>query len=132
MFSDPYIIKLVHSLFYNLRLVSQYSSLKVTCCFRFHSYSRTCEVGTTDIHLFAVEDEYFEVDARTKYPLQTVEQHRIFVEVLPKVRARLFCVNESYIHVPPNELGNESQKRLFRLFKAFRDFLPYRVSFLSR
>ena len=60
MFSYPYIIKLVHGLFYDLRLISQYSSLKVTSCFCFHTYSCTCEVGATYIYLFAVEYEYLE------------------------------------------------------------------------
>ncbi len=115
VFAHPHFIKLVHGLFDDLRVVGQYSGLEVACCFGFHTDTSACEVGATHVNLFAVEYEHLEMNSWAEHSLQSVVQHRVFIEVLTKVRSRLFCMDQPHLHTPADELGNKRQKR-FLLF----------------
>ena len=93
MLAYPYFIELVHRLLHDFRIISQYASLEIASRLCFHTDSGSCEVRTSNIHLFAVKDKHLEMDTRTKHSFQAVIQHRIFVKVLSKVRAWFFCMN---------------------------------------
>ena len=110
MLANPDIIELVHRLLNDFRKIGQNACFEITFVLVFHANSCTREVCTADIHLSAVKYNNFKVNTRTKHSLQTIVQHREFVEVLAEVRARLFCMNQPHRHATPNELGNESQK----------------------
>ena len=118
MFAYPDIIKLVHGFFYNLRAICHDARFEVTLVIALHPYPCSCEVGTTDVHLLAVKDQYLEMHTRTEHSLQAVIQNRISVKILAKVWAWFFGMNKSYLHSTPDELGNESQKR-FLFFAHF-------------
>ena len=112
MFSHPYFIKLIHGLFNYLGVISHNSCFKIASRFSLHANTGAREVRTSNIHFLAIKDKYLEMNARTEDSLQSVIENRLLVKVLPKVRARFLSMNKSYLHPTPNELCNESQKRL--------------------
>jgi hypothetical protein len=102
--ANPYVIKLVHGLFYYCRVISQYARLKVAFIFTLHTDTGTCKVGASDIDLFEVKDEHLEMNTRTEHPLQTVVQDGIPVKVLPKGGTWFLSMNEPHLHVLAYEL----------------------------
>ena len=70
--ANPYVIKLVHGLFNDCRLISQYACLKVAFVFTLHADTGTCKVGAADINFLEVKDEHLEVDPGTEHPFQPV------------------------------------------------------------
>lgn len=61
MLAHPYLIKLIHRLLYDGRVIGQDTSLKVPFVIPLHANARTCKVGTPDIYFFAVKNIHFEV-----------------------------------------------------------------------
>ena len=109
-FTYPYVIKLVHCLLNDCRGISQYACLEVTFVFAFHANTGTSKVCAANIHLFAVEDKHFEMNARTKHSLQAVIEYRVLVKILPKSRTRFFRMNEPNLHSLVYELGYERKE----------------------
>ena len=72
MFSHPYFIKLIHSLFNNFWVICQDACFKVARSFSLHANSRTREVRTSNIHFLAIKDKHLEMNTRTEDSLQAV------------------------------------------------------------
>ena len=115
MFSNPNVIKLIHGLFNDFRVICQDASFKVASRFRLHSDTSTCEICTTDIYFFSVEHKHLKMNTRTKHSLQTVIEYWVHVKILTKDRTWFFCMNEPYLHTTPNELGYKCQEWLLEL-----------------
>lgn len=113
--ADPHVVELVHRLFHDFGLVGEDARLEVSLAIGFHTDTSAGEVRAADIDLLTVEDQHLEMHPRTKYPLQSVEKHRIFVEVLTEVRAGFLRVDEPYLHPAPYQLGNKREKRFLLL-----------------
>ena len=92
-FTHPYFIELVHGLFYDFWVICKDASFKVSFIIRFHTNTGTSKVCTTDIYFFSIKGKHLEMNARTKNSFQAVREHRIYVEVLPKVRTRFLSMN---------------------------------------
>ncbi len=114
VFSHPHVIKLVHGLFDDYRVVCQDACFKVALVISLHANASTSEVGTADINLLTIENHHFEMDSWTKDPFKTVVEYWIFVKILPEIWSRFFCMDKPHLHTTPNELGHKSQK-WFRL-----------------
>jgi len=91
MFPYPHIIELVHGLFYDFWVISQYACFEVASSFSLHANSRTREVRTSYIHFLAIKNKHLEMNTRTKHTLQTVIEYRVLVKVLPEVWAWSFA-----------------------------------------
>lgn len=84
--ANPYVIKLVHGLLNDCRVISQYACLKIAFVFTLHANTGTCQVGAADIDILAVKDEHLEVNSWTEHPLQTVVQDGVPVKVFAERR----------------------------------------------
>ena len=113
--TNPYIIKLVHGLFYYCRIVSQYASFKISFVFALHANTGTCQVGAADTDLLKVKDEHLEVNSWTEHPLQTVVQDGVPIEVLPKGGTWFLSMNEPHLHTLAYQLRQQSQERFLLL-----------------
>lgn len=58
-----------------------------------HTDTRAHQICRTDIGHRAVENHHFEVGSRAEFAFQSAPQCRIAVEILAKIRSRLFGVN---------------------------------------
>ena len=108
----PQFVKLIHGLLNDSGGIGEDSCLEVALVASFHADASTCEVGTADIYLLAIEDQHLEVHTRTQHPLQTVIQHRIAVKVLAEVWSRFLGMNEPNLNATTNQQGDNSKKRL--------------------
>jgi hypothetical protein len=53
------------------------------------------------------------MDPRAKHTFQTIKEHMILIEILTEIRSRLLSMDQTHLHTSLDELGDESQKRLF-------------------
>ena len=102
--ANPYVVKLVHGLFNDCRLISQYASFEIAFVFTLHADTGTCKVGAADINFLKVKDEHLEVNSWTEHPLQSVIQDRILIKVLPKGGTWFLSMNETHLHTLAYEL----------------------------
>ena len=115
MFTHPDLIKLVHGMFYDFRLIGQDARFEVTSAITLHSDAGTSEIGAADIRLFTIKDYHLEMHPWAKHPLQPIIQNRESVKVLPEVWPRFLGMNKSYLHSFLNQLGQHLQERLLAL-----------------
>ena len=59
----------------------------------------------------AIEDQYFEMYARTQPPLQSAPQQRIFVEIVGEVPSRLFGMNQPHLDTAADQFLQHFQQR---------------------
>ena len=97
MVSLPYAVEVVGGGIDQLGLVGEDSGLEVAVVVAFHADAGTREVGGADVRHGAIEYHYLEVNTRTEFAFQFRPQSRVFVEVLAKVLAWLFGVEQTYL-----------------------------------
>ena len=115
VFADPYIVELVHRLFHDFGLIGEDARFEVALAVGFHADARTRKIRTSDINLMTVEDQHFEVNTGAKHPLQSVEKHRVIIEVFSESRTWFFRMNKANLYATLYQLCNEREKR-FLLF----------------
>ena len=113
--ANPHVVELVHCLFHDFGVVGEDARLKVSLAVGFHADARTRKIRTSDIDLLAVEDQHFEVNTGTKHPLQSVEKHRMFVEIFSEIRTWFFRMNKANLNATLDKLGDERKKRFLLL-----------------
>ena len=112
MFAYPYGIELVHGLLNQFGVVGEDACLKVARAFSFLADACTSEVGTADVGLLAVEDQYLEMHPRTERPFKTIEQSRVFVEVFTESWTGLLGVDETDFDTLFDELSQDCKEGL--------------------
>ena len=85
--ADPNVVKLLHGLLDDLRIIGQDAGLEVALIAALHANACPGEVSAADIYLLAVKDQHLEVNPGAEHPFQPVIQHRIPVKVLPETSA---------------------------------------------
>ena len=90
--AHPDVVKLLHSLLDDLRVIGQDARLEVAPIATFHTDAGTCEVSAADIHLFTVKHKHLEVNSGTQHSLQPVIKYWIAVKVGREVSDRKACL----------------------------------------
>lgn len=70
--ADPNVVKLLHGLLDNLRIIGQDASLEVALIAALHADACPREVGAADIHRLTVKDQHFKVYPGTQHSFQPV------------------------------------------------------------
>lgn len=115
MLADPYVVELVHRLFHDFGVVGEETRLEVSLAIGFHADTSPGEIRTSDIDLLTVEDQHLEMHPRTEHPLQSVEKHRMLVEIFSEIRTWFFRMNKANLNATFDKLGNEREKRFLLL-----------------
>ena len=115
MLSHPDLIKLVHRLLYDVRIISQNAGLEVTSAISLHADASTSEIGTPNLRLSVIKDHHLEMNPWTKHSLQPIIQNREPVKVLSEVWPRLLGMNQPHSHTFLNQLSQHLQERLLSL-----------------
>lgn len=97
MFASPYAVKLLYGCLQKLWRVSKYTGLEVPSVSTFHPDTGSGQVGRADIRTLAVENQYLEVNTRTKHHLHTAPEHGETVKLLAEYWTRLFCMNQTHL-----------------------------------
>lgn len=107
----PYSIELVGSSIHQRRDVGQNARFEIAGHRAFHAESSPSQIGRTYVSDLAIEDQYFEMYARTQPPLQSAPQQRIFVEIVGEVPSRLFGMNQPHLDTAADQFLQHFQQR---------------------
>ena len=97
MFASPYAVKLLNGCLQKLWRVSKYTGLEVPSVSTFHPDTGSGQVGRSDIRASPVENQYIEVNTRTKHHLHTAPEHGEAGKLLSEYWPRLFSVNQTHL-----------------------------------
>ncbi len=95
MGAAPYGVELFESGVDEFWRVGEYAGFEVAAVGAFHAYARSGEVGGANVGCPEVENEDFEMDARTEHAFETCREYGIAPEVFLKYRAGLLGVNQA-------------------------------------
>ena len=106
-------VEVVYGGIHEVWFVGQDAGLEVTGAGALHAKARAGEVGRTDVGGLEVEDDDLEVDTRAKDTLQTREEDRVAVEVLPEVRPWFLGMDEADFLAFLYQVGQNAEERSF-------------------
>ena len=93
------------------RIIRQDARLEVPGAGALHADSGTGQIGRADVRRLQIEDDDLEMDTRTQRPLQSGEQHRIAVEILPEIRPRLLGMDQPHLPALLDQVRDQPQER---------------------
>ena len=109
--AHPKRIELFDGGFNNLRVVREDSCFEVAAEGAFHADAGSSQVCRADVGGFEVENHHLEMDSRTHDTLKVGCKNLIAIEILAKIRAGFFCMNEPHAYAALEESCELSEQR---------------------
>jgi hypothetical protein len=109
--SSPDVIELLHDLADYFLVVGYDTGLEVSSVLALGAHAGACEIGAAGIGEAAVDYHGFEMDSGAQDSLHAAYQIRVLVEISSKGRARFSGVQQPYLHMFVDKIGQDLEKR---------------------